>query len=161
MHENLRLVARAIERGEETAIDPGDITTRTILGAFTQNRFIGVVAGALVTVLIQSSSATTVLLVSFVQAGLMSFTRTLGVILGADIGTTVTVQLIAFSLTDLGLDAPGAHTLRFYAEWTPGLPDQLTTMARFLVPPAYWDVPDELKGQPVLSIGWCWAGSDM
>jgi len=52
-------------------------------------------------------------------------------------------------------------TLRFYAEWTPGLPDQLTTMARFLVPMAHWDVPDELKGQPVLSIGWCWAGTDM
>jgi FAD/FMN-containing dehydrogenase len=51
--------------------------------------------------------------------------------------------------------------LRFYAEWTPGLPDQLTTMARFLVPMAHWDVPAELKGQPVLSIGWCWAGSDM
>ena len=51
--------------------------------------------------------------------------------------------------------------LRFYAEWTPGLPDQLTTMARFLVPMAHWDAPEELVGQPVLSIGWCWAGSDM
>jgi phosphate:Na+ symporter len=52
---------------------------------------------------IQSSSATTVMLVSFVQAGLMTFMQTLGVILGADIGTTVTAQLIAFKLTDYAL----------------------------------------------------------
>jgi FAD/FMN-containing dehydrogenase len=51
--------------------------------------------------------------------------------------------------------------LRFYAEWTPGLTDELTTMARFLRPMDHWDVPDEFKGEPVLSIGWCWAGSDM
>ena len=43
--------------------------------------------------------------------------------------------------------------LRFYAEWTRDLPDELTTMARFLVPMAAWDVPEELKGRPVLSIG--------
>ena len=51
--------------------------------------------------------------------------------------------------------------LRFFAEWTPDLPDELTTMARFLVPMPHWDVPEEFKGEPVLSIGWCWAGSDM
>ncbi len=59
--------------------------------------------GAFVTMVIQSSSATTVMLVSFVQAELMSFTQALGVILGADIGATVTAQLIAFKLTDYAL----------------------------------------------------------
>jgi phosphate:Na+ symporter len=76
---------------------------RTILSAVTANRFIGLAVGAFVTMLIQSSSATTVMLVSFVQAGLISFSQTLGVILGADIGTTITVQLIAFNLTDYAL----------------------------------------------------------
>jgi len=76
---------------------------RAVLSALTRNRFIGVALGAFVTMLIQSSSATTVMLVSFVQARLMTFAQTLGVILGADIGTTITAQLIAFKLTDYAL----------------------------------------------------------
>ncbi len=76
---------------------------RGILSVLTRNRMIGMAMGALVTMVIQSSSATTVVLVSFVQAGLMSFAQTLGVILGADIGTTITAQLIAFKLTDYAL----------------------------------------------------------
>jgi phosphate:Na+ symporter len=76
---------------------------RSILAALTRNRFVGLLVGAFVTMVIQSSSATTVMLVSFVQAGLMRFSQSLGVILGADIGTTVTAQLIAFKLTDYAL----------------------------------------------------------
>ena len=76
---------------------------RAILAALTQNRVVGLIAGAFVTCVIQSSSATTVMLVSFVQAGLMSFANSLAVILGADIGTTITAQLIAFKLTDYAL----------------------------------------------------------
>ncbi len=76
---------------------------RSILSALTNNRYMGMIVGAFVTMIIQSSSATTVMLVSFVQAGLMTFTQSLGVILGADIGTTVTAQLIAFKLTDYAL----------------------------------------------------------
>ncbi|MBN2417841.1 MAG: Na/Pi cotransporter family protein [Deltaproteobacteria bacterium] len=76
---------------------------RSILAALTKNRVMALIIGAFVTMVIQSSSATTVMLVSFVQAGLMSFTQSLGVILGADIGTTVTAQLIAFKLTDYAL----------------------------------------------------------
>lgn len=76
---------------------------RSILAALTKNRVAGMLVGAFVTMVIQSSSATTVMLVSFVQAGLMSFVQSLGVILGADIGTTVTAQLIAFKLTDYAL----------------------------------------------------------
>ncbi len=73
---------------------------RSILASLTKHRLIALVVGAFVTMVIQSSSATTVMLVSFVQAGLMSFTQSLGVILGANIGTTITAQLVAFKLTD-------------------------------------------------------------
>ncbi len=76
---------------------------RSILSALTDNRYMGMLVGAFVTMIIQSSSATTVMLVSFVQAGLMTFVQSLGVILGADIGTTITAQLVAFKLTDYAL----------------------------------------------------------
>jgi phosphate:Na+ symporter len=76
---------------------------RSILAALTKNRIIAMFVGAFVTMVIQSSSATTVMLVSFVQAGLMTFVQSMGVILGADIGTTITAQLIAFKLTDYAL----------------------------------------------------------
>ncbi len=76
---------------------------RSILGSLTKNRVIAMFVGAFVTMIIQSSSATTVMLVSFVQAGLLSFVQSLGVILGADIGTTITAQMIAFKLTDYAL----------------------------------------------------------
>ncbi|UCD80109.1 MAG: Na/Pi cotransporter family protein [Desulfobacterales bacterium] len=76
---------------------------RSVLAALTKNRVIGLLVGAFVTMVIQSSSATTVMLVSFVQAGLVSFAQSLGVILGADIGTTITAQLIAFKLTDYAM----------------------------------------------------------
>lgn len=76
---------------------------RSLLGKLTHNRILAVVVGAFVTMIIQSSSATSVMLVSFVQSGLMRFAQTLGIILGADIGTTITAQLIAFKLTDYSL----------------------------------------------------------
>ncbi len=74
-----------------------------ILSVLTNNRIIGMIVGAFVTMVIQSSSATTVMLVSFVQAQLITFVQSLGVILGADIGTTITAQLIAFKFTDYAL----------------------------------------------------------
>jgi phosphate:Na+ symporter len=76
---------------------------RSILAALTRNRVVAMFVGAFVTMVIQSSSATTVMLVSFVQAGLMTFVQSMGVILGADIGTTVTAQLIASNLGDYAL----------------------------------------------------------
>jgi len=76
---------------------------RTILETLTNNRIIAVGVGTFVTMIIQSSSATTVMLVSFVQARLMTFAQSLGIILGAGIGTTITAQLIAFKLTDYAL----------------------------------------------------------
>ena len=68
---------------------------REIISAMTSNRFKGVFTGFTVTSLIQSSSATTVMLVSFVNAGLISLKESIGVIMGANIGTTVTAWLIA------------------------------------------------------------------
>ena len=76
---------------------------RSILASLTRNRFIALIVGAFVTMVIQSSSATTVMLVSFVQAGLLNLAQSMGVILGADIGTTITAQMIAFKLTDYAL----------------------------------------------------------
>ncbi len=68
---------------------------RKILSAMTSNRVKGVVAGFLLTALVQSSSATTVMVVSFVNAGLLTLTESIGVIMGANIGTTVTAWIIA------------------------------------------------------------------
>ena len=76
---------------------------RSVLSTLTYNRFVAIAVGAFVTMLIQSSSATTVMLVSFVRAGLMTFLQSIGMILGADVGTTITAQLIAFKLTDYAL----------------------------------------------------------
>jgi phosphate:Na+ symporter len=73
---------------------------RSLLRSLTSNRLSAVGGGAFITGLIQSSSATSVMLVGFVSAGLMSFRQTLAVILGADIGATLTVQLIAFHIYD-------------------------------------------------------------
>ncbi len=74
---------------------------RSILEFFTRNRFIGMIVGLVFTGIIQSSSATTVMVVSFVNSGLMNLSQVSGVILGANIGTTVTGQLIAFNLSDV------------------------------------------------------------
>lgn len=68
---------------------------RTILASMTKNRVTGVLTGIFVTALIQSSSATTVMIVSFVNAGLMNLTQAIGVIMGANIGTTVTAWVIS------------------------------------------------------------------
>ena len=69
-----------------------------ILEKVTSNRFVGVLVGAIVTCIIQSSSATTVMVVSFVNAGLMSLFQAVGVIMGANIGTTITAQMVSFEL---------------------------------------------------------------
>ena len=76
---------------EKFAGDP----LRSILAAMTKNRVMGVLTGILITALIQSSSATTVMVVSFVNAGLMTLAQSIGVIMGANIGTTVTAWIIS------------------------------------------------------------------
>lgn len=76
---------------------------KSILERLTANRFMGVLAGAVITAVIQSSSATTVMVVGFVAAGLMTLNQAVWVIMGANIGTTITGQLIAL---DIGVIAP-------------------------------------------------------
>lgn len=73
---------------------------RYILGLLTKNPIMGVLAGALVTAVIQSSSATTVMVIGFVSAGLMTLPQAISIILGANIGTTITAQIIAFDIGD-------------------------------------------------------------
>ena len=74
---------------------------KRILEKVTSNRLLGVGIGAIVTAVIQSSSATTVMVVGFVNAGLMSLAQAAGVIMGANIGTTITAQLVAFKLDEI------------------------------------------------------------
>ena len=76
---------------------------RHLIGTLTKTPLRGVFIGILVTVLIQSSSGTTVMTVSFVNAGLMTLKQAIGIIMGANIGTTVTAQIIAFKIKDLAL----------------------------------------------------------
>lgn len=73
---------------------------KKLIEVLTNNRLMGVLIGTLVTMVVQSSSATTVMTIGFVNAGLMTLSQAVGVIMGANIGTTVTAQLIAFKLTD-------------------------------------------------------------
>lgn len=76
---------------------------RTVLARLTGNRVLGALTGAFVTAVVQSSSVTTVLLVGFISAGLMTLAQSVGVILGANVGSTVTAQIIAFNVTQYGL----------------------------------------------------------
>ena len=88
---------------------------RTVLSAVSSNRVIACATGTAITSIIQSSSATTVMLVGFVDAGLMTLTQGVGVVLGANIGTTVTAQLIAFNICNYALPAiAGGVLLKFF-----------------------------------------------
>ncbi len=80
---------------------------KRLLEVLTTNRLMGVIMGAIVTVLVQSSSTTTVMVVGFVNARLMTLAQAVGVIMGANIGTTATAQLIAFELDQYSLPAIG------------------------------------------------------
>jgi len=76
---------------------------KVILARLTTNRFMGAITGAFVTAVIQSSSVTTVLVVGFISAGLMSMAQSVGVIMGANVGTTITAQIVAFKVTKFAL----------------------------------------------------------
>jgi len=103
MTESLRVVA-------------GD-RLRGVLLRLTSHRFVGMLTGAGITAVIQSSSVTTVLVVGFISSGLMTFEQSLGVILGANIGTTVTAQIIAFKVTTYALFAiAGGFAVTFFSK---------------------------------------------
>ena len=76
---------------------------RKLLARMTSNRFLGALTGAFVTAVLNSSSVTTVLVVGFISAGVMNLTQSVGVIMGANIGSTVTAQLLAFNLSAYAL----------------------------------------------------------
>lgn len=76
---------------------------RDLLGKVTRNRFLGAAAGALITGVVNSSSVTTVILVGFISAGLMSMSQSVSVIMGANIGSTFTAQVLAFNVTRYAL----------------------------------------------------------
>ncbi|MCQ9208645.1 MAG: Na/Pi symporter, partial [Omnitrophica bacterium] len=80
---------------------------RQILKFLTNKTVVGIATGALVTAIIQSSSATTVMVVGFVNAGLLALRQAIGVIMGANIGTTITAQIIAFKIDQYALPAIG------------------------------------------------------
>ncbi len=84
---------------------------KQIIGLLTSNRFVGVLVGIFVTGIIQSSSATTVMVVGFVNAGIMQLNQAIGVIMGANVGTTVTAQLVSFHLEAVAPVAVGIGVL--------------------------------------------------
>ncbi|MCA9692309.1 MAG: Na/Pi cotransporter family protein [Myxococcales bacterium] len=89
---------------------------RRFLARGTQNRFVGFTLGAMITAVIQSSTATSVITVGLVNAGVLSFRSSLGVLFGANVGTTVTAQLVALKLTDF---APTLLLVGFIAGYLP------------------------------------------
>ena len=93
---------------------------RQIIAKLTPNRFTGAAAGAAATSIIQSSSVTTVLVVGFISAGLMNLSQSIGIIMGANIGTTMTAQIIAFKVTHYALWMIAAgFTLSFFFKQKP------------------------------------------
>ena len=88
---------------------------KKIIGFLTSNVVMGVLVGTVVTGIIQSSSATTVMVVGFVNAGIMTLSQAIGIIMGANIGTTVSAQLVSFSLEDIAPIALGIGIIIYLA----------------------------------------------
>jgi phosphate:Na+ symporter len=88
---------------------------KDVLAKLTTNRFMGAATGAFVTAIIQSSSVTTVLVVGFITAGLMSMSQSVGIIMGANVGTTITAQIVAFKVTKAALLMIGCGFFMLFA----------------------------------------------
>lgn len=99
----LSLFLYGMERMSDALKNVAGEKMKDILEMLSGNRIMGMLTGAGVTAVIQSSSVTTVLLVGFVTAGLMSLSQVIGVIMGANIGTTITAQIVAFKVTKYAL----------------------------------------------------------
>ena len=78
---------------------------RTVLRIFSANRFVAILSGAAVTAVVQSSSASTVMVIGFVNAGLLTLVQSIGIIFGSNIGTTITAQLVAFDIQGIVMPA--------------------------------------------------------
>jgi len=99
----LSLFLYGMERMSDALKNVAGEKMKDILAVLSNNRVMGMITGAIVTAVIQSSSVTTVMLVGFVTANLMSLSQTIGVILGSNIGTTITAQIVAFKVTKYAL----------------------------------------------------------
>ena len=99
----LSLFLYGMERMSDALKNVAGEKMKDILGMLSNNRFMGMITGAIVTAVIQSSSVTTVMLVGFVTANLMSLSQTIGIIMGSNIGTTITAQIVAFKVTKYAL----------------------------------------------------------
>jgi phosphate:Na+ symporter len=99
----LSLFLYGMERMSDALKNVAGEKMKDILGMLSNNRIMGMITGALVTAVIQSSSVTTVMLVGFVTANLMSLSQTIGIIMGSNIGTTITAQIVAFKVTKYAL----------------------------------------------------------
>ncbi len=100
-----------------------------IIGLLTTNRFTGVIVGAFVTAVMQSSSATTVMVVGFVNAGIMQLTQAVGVIMGANIGTTITGQIVSLSIDDIAPIAVGVGVF----VWLMSKDDRIKNIAEIMI----------------------------
>lgn len=110
---------------------------RRMIELLTYNRYIAVFTGTIITMLVQSSSTTTVMVVGFVNAGLMTLSQAMGIVLGARIGTTITAQIIAFKITDAALPIIGVGVI----------------MAIFVKKRAYRNLGQALLGFGILFLG--------
>ncbi len=99
----LSLFLYGMERMSDALKNVAGEKMKDILAMLSNNRIMGLITGAIVTAVIQSSSVTTVMLVGFVSAGLMSLSQTIGIIMGSNIGTTITAQIVAFKVTKYAL----------------------------------------------------------
>ncbi|MEE8481228.1 MAG: Na/Pi cotransporter family protein [Desulfobacterales bacterium] len=99
----LSLFLYGMERMSDALKNVAGEKMKEVLAMLSNNRIMGMITGAIVTAVIQSSSVTTVMLVGFVTAGLMSLSQTIGIIMGSNIGTTITAQIVAFKVTKLAL----------------------------------------------------------
>lgn len=95
---------------------------RSVLHFFSSNRFVAIFAGAMVTAVIQSSSASTVMVIGFVNAGLLNLVQSIGIIFGANIGTTITAQIISFNIAGVAMPAiiVGLVMMFFTFKWMNG-----------------------------------------
>lgn len=138
---------------------------RSILRMFSANRFVAVVSGAMVTCVIQSSSASTVMVIGFINAGLLSLVQAMGLIFGANIGTTITAQLVAFDIEWIIMPAIILGLLLSFvprqriANWSEtiigfgflflGMNIMSGTLKTLAKNPAFWDAFQTFKCAPV------------
>ena len=90
---------------------------RTVLYLFSRNRFVAIIAGALVTAIIQSSSASTVMVIGFVNAGLLTLVQSIGIIFGANIGTTITAQIVSLNIAAAAMPSIVIGLIMTFIKW--------------------------------------------